>query len=123
MCALGKQGESFYNSRIPSVVKELHDKGMIEDSDGAQIVRCGKSFPLMAVKRDGGYGYDSTDLAAVRYRIKEMGADRVVYVTDAGQGEHFEMVSRMPTTCDRPWWAQNAFGGSGVEKGLRPCPL
>jgi len=63
---LVEQGESFYNSRIPDVVKELTAKGMVEKSDGAQIIHCGKSFPLMAVKSDGGFGYDSTDLAAVK---------------------------------------------------------
>mmetsp|Transcript_26592 Transcript_26592/g.60652 ORF Transcript_26592/g.60652 Transcript_26592/m.60652 type:complete len:622 (-) Transcript_26592:78-1943(-) len=92
-CAgLIEQGESFYNSRIPDVVKELTEKGMVEDSDGAKIIQCGKQFPLMAVKSDGGYGYDSTDLTAVKYRLQEMKAGRVIYVTDAGQSEHFEMI-------------------------------
>jgi len=89
---LKEQGESFYNSRIPAVVKELEGLNLIEDSGGAKVIWCGKPFPLMAVKSDGGYGYDSTDLAAVSYRVREMGADRVVYVTDAGQSEHFEMI-------------------------------
>ena len=89
---LVEQGESFYNSRIPAVVEELTNKGMVEMSDGARIIHCGRSFPLMAVKSDGGFGYDSTDLAAVKYRIQEMKANRVIYVTDAGQGEHFEMI-------------------------------
>jgi arginyl-tRNA synthetase len=41
-----------------------------------QVIYCGKAIPLMAVKRDGGYGYDSTDLAAVRYRLQEAKATR-----------------------------------------------
>ena len=43
---------------------------MVELSDGARIIHCGRNFPLMAVKSDGGFGYDSTDLAAVKYRIQ-----------------------------------------------------
>ena len=66
--------------------------GLVEDSEGAQIIHCGRQIPLMAVKSDGGFGYDSTDLAAVKYRIKEMQSSRVIYVTDAGQSEHFEMI-------------------------------
>jgi arginyl-tRNA synthetase len=92
-CAgLVEQGESFYNSRIPPIVKELTDMGLIEASEGAQIIHCGRQIPLMAVKSDGGFGYDSTDLAAVKYRIKDMKSNRVIYVTDAGQSEHFEMI-------------------------------
>jgi len=87
-----EQGESFYNSRIPPIVKELTDMGLIEESEGAQIIHCGRQIPLMAVKSDGGFGYDSTDLAAVKYRIKDMKSNRVIYVTDAGQSEHFEMI-------------------------------
>ena len=89
---LVEQGESFYNSRIPAIVQELSDKGLVEESEGARIIHCGRQIPLMAVKSDGGFGYDSTDLAAVHYRIKEMQAGRVIYVTDAGQSEHFEMI-------------------------------
>jgi arginyl-tRNA synthetase len=43
-------------------------------------------------KRDGGYGYQATDLAAIRYRVRDVGARRVVYVVDAGQAQHLEMV-------------------------------
>ncbi|KAJ1492832.1 tRNA synthetases class I (R)-domain-containing protein [Baffinella frigidus] len=89
---LVEQGESFYNSRIPAVVEELTKKGMVELSDGARIIHCGRNFPLMAsnfplmaVKSDGGFGHDSMDLAAMK-------ANRVIYVTDSGQGDHFEMI-------------------------------
>jgi arginyl-tRNA synthetase len=58
---LVEQGESFYNSRIPPIVAELKGKGLIEESEGAQIIHCGRQIPLMAVKSDGGFGYDSTD--------------------------------------------------------------
>ena len=46
----------------------------------------------MVVKSDGGYNYDTTDLAAIKYRLHEVKANRIVYITDLGQREHFEMV-------------------------------
>ena len=48
--------------------------------------------PLIVRKGDGGYGYASTDMAAVRHRVRDEGADRIVYITDAGQALHFESV-------------------------------
>ena len=49
-------------------------------------------IPLMVVKSDGGYNYDTTDLAAIKHRLLNIKADRLIYVTDLGQREHFEMV-------------------------------
>jgi len=48
--------------------------------------------PLMVRKSDGGYGYDSTDMAAIRYRVDEQKADWIVYVTDVGQSLHFQLI-------------------------------
>jgi arginyl-tRNA synthetase len=87
---LTEKGESFYNSMLPMVIEMLNDKRMITDSDGAQCIFTGvDDIPLMAVKSDGGYGYDSTDLAAVYNRLIEMQSDWVVYFTDIGQASHF----------------------------------
>lgn len=44
----------------------------------------------MVVKSDGGYNYDTTDLAAVRYRVNEQKATWIIYITDDGQKLHFE---------------------------------
>ena len=49
-------------------------------------------LPLMVQKSDGGYNYDTTDMAAIRHRILEEKADRIIYVTDAGQSQHFQMI-------------------------------
>ncbi|AFZ81177.1 arginyl-tRNA synthetase, putative [Theileria equi strain WA] len=86
-------GESFYNDFIPDVVKELKEKGIAEDSQGAIVVFTDVSpAPLMLVKSDGGYGYDTTDMACIRYRIQELKCDWVIYVTDVGQAEHFAKI-------------------------------
>ena len=55
------------------------------------FVDCQK-IPLIVRKSDGGYGYASTDMAALRHRINEEHADWIIYVTDSGQSVHFQMV-------------------------------
>lgn len=52
----------------------------------------GNPLPLIVQKSDGGYNYATTDLAAIKYRIKEDEAERIIYVTDAGQANHFAQV-------------------------------
>lgn len=46
----------------------------------------------MVVKSDGGFNYDSTDLAAIKYRLDELKADRIIYITDSGQLPHFQLI-------------------------------
>jgi arginyl-tRNA synthetase len=96
---LEDRGESFYNPLLAPLVQELESKGVLTLSDGAHCLfldgfvnRDGDPFPLMVQKSDGGFNYDTTDLAALRYRIDEDRADRIIYVTDAGQGQHFAMI-------------------------------
>ena len=87
-------GESFYNDKIPPVIDEFDKKGLISvEEGGAKCVFVPKyKVPLMLQKSDGGYGYDSTDMAAIKYRIEKMNAKQVVYITDFTQGDHFQMV-------------------------------
>ncbi|OKH18615.1 arginine--tRNA ligase [[Limnothrix rosea] IAM M-220] len=94
-----ERGESFYNPYLADVVKDLDEVGLLEEDAGAQCVflegfknKDGDRLPLIVQKSDGGFNYATTDLAAIRYRIKEDGADRIVYVTDSGQAGHFAQV-------------------------------
>ncbi|MBC6475290.1 MAG: arginine--tRNA ligase [Hormoscilla sp. GM102CHS1] len=96
---LTERGESFYNPFLPAVVADLDRLGLLEEDAGAQCVflegftnKAGSPLPLIVQKSDGGYNYATTDLAALRYRIGEDGADRIIYVTDAGQAAHFAQV-------------------------------
>jgi arginyl-tRNA synthetase len=91
--------ESFYNPRLPGVVAALKDKGLLQESEGAQCVfleefktREGEPLPVIIQKSDGGYLYATTDLAAIQYRSQELGARRVLYVVDARQSLHFQQV-------------------------------
>ncbi len=92
-------GESFYNPKLPAVIEGLKKANTLKESQGAKVVfpdgfvdREGEPQPIIVQKSDGGYLYATTDLAAARYRIDELGADRVIYVTDARQSQHFAMV-------------------------------
>nr|XP_027200371.1 uncharacterized protein LOC113794450 [Dermatophagoides pteronyssinus] len=89
-------GESFYNSQLSSVADECARKGFLSEADGAMVFFLeaeGKinlnEVPLFVTKADGGYGYDSTDLAAIRHRLCTERFDWVIYVTDLGQRNHF----------------------------------
>ncbi|XP_004513061.1 arginine--tRNA ligase, cytoplasmic-like [Cicer arietinum] len=90
---LEEMGESFYNPYIPGVIEKLDKLGMIEDSDGARVIFVeGVNIPLIAVKRDGGYNYFTTDLASLWYRLNKEKLEWIVYVTDIGQQQHFDML-------------------------------
>lgn len=91
--------ESFYNPMLGDVNDELERKGIAVISEGALCAyppgftgRDGKPLPLMLRKSDGGYGYDSTDAAAIRYRLTELGATRLIYVVGSEQHQHLEMI-------------------------------
>lgn len=91
--------ESRFNPVLPDVVAELEAKGIAVESQGALCVfppgftgRDGEPLPLIVRKSDGGYNYVTTDLAAVRFRVRELGATRLVYVVGAEQALHFAMV-------------------------------
>ncbi len=92
------RGESTYQPLLASVVADLEAAGLVVVDDGAKCVFVdgftnseGDPLPLIVQKADGGYNYATTDLAALRSRI-EGGADRLAYVADAGQSQHFQMV-------------------------------
>ncbi|MEW6495678.1 MAG: arginine--tRNA ligase [Cyanobacteriota bacterium] len=96
---LTERGESFYNPLLPTVVEDLDQLGLLKEDEGAKCVflegftnKEGKPLPLIVQKSDGGYNYATTDLAALRYRIQQDGAERIIYVTDAGQANHFAQV-------------------------------
>ena len=94
-----ERGESFYNPMLSKVVKDYEEKGLIEVSDGAKCVfmegftsKDGRPLPMILQKSDGGYNYDTTDTAALLQRVTEEKADRIIYVVDAGQQLHFQLV-------------------------------
>ncbi len=97
---INERGESFYNRFLKSIIEDLNYKKILVEDQGAKCVfldgmtnKEGNPLPLIIQKKDGGYNYATTDLAALRYRFnKEPDGDnatRIIYVTDHGQSNHF----------------------------------
>jgi arginyl-tRNA synthetase len=97
--SLIERGESFYNPLLAAVVSELETISLLTEDQGAKCVfldgftnKEGNPLPLIIQKSDGGYNYATTDLAALKYRIQSDKATKIIYVTDASQGNHFAQV-------------------------------
>ncbi|MFO1390368.1 arginine--tRNA ligase [Cellvibrio sp.] len=93
------RGESFYNNDLAPVVKELQDQGMAVENDGAQVVflqeladKDGNPSPVIVQKQGGGFLYSTSDIAALRYRVKTLHANRIMYFIDARQSLHMQQV-------------------------------
>jgi arginyl-tRNA synthetase len=98
------RGESFYNAFLPDVVAELKARGIARESEGAvAIFTPGFENPLIIQKSGGGFLYGTTDLAAIRYRIRELHAQRIIYTHDSRQAQHFAQVF---DAAQRAGWAE-----------------
>ncbi|MCF7838549.1 MAG: arginine--tRNA ligase [Candidatus Marinimicrobia bacterium] len=89
-----ERGESYYNDKLPGVLERLAAAGVLEASEGAQIVRLeAEQLGVCIVRKsDGGYNYATTDLATVLNRIDEFNPTEIVYVTDERQQLHFNQI-------------------------------
>ncbi|MFF3569234.1 arginine--tRNA ligase [Nocardia jiangxiensis] len=119
-------GESTYNPYLDEVTEELVQAGIAVESDGALCVFFdefigpdGTPTPLIVRKSDGGYGYAATDLATIRYRIHKLEATKLLYVTDARQAQHFQMVF---ATARRAGWLTDAVQAIHVPYGTVQGP-
>jgi arginyl-tRNA synthetase len=114
--------ESFYNPMLADVSAELQDRGLAVISDGALCVfpagftgRDGTPLPLMLRKSDGGYGYDTTDAAAIRYRLTELHAQRLIYVVGSEQSQHLQMIFELAREAG---WLTGAASAEHAVVGL-----
>jgi arginyl-tRNA synthetase len=94
-----ERGESFYAEKLASIVDRMQNKRLAIESDGAICVfpgdfknKDGAPLPFIIQKSDGAFLYATTDLAALQFRINELNADKLIYVTDARQALHFQML-------------------------------
>lgn len=90
-------GESFYRDKVERIYRELTETGLAVESEGALVVfhpehpRFAEQ-PFIIRKKDGASNYASTDLATLIYRVEELGAEEIIYVTDGRQQDHFEQL-------------------------------
>jgi arginyl-tRNA synthetase len=107
-----ERGESAYNDLLAGVVADLKAAGIAVESQGAVVVEVpGFESPLIIQKSDGGYLYGTTDLAAIRYRVDQLRANRIVYTHDSRQSQHFAQVF---------WTTRKAGWVDGVELDYAP---
>lgn len=85
-------GESFYNNMMPAIVEELEKKGLAVESEGAKVVFFDEKenlHPCIVQKKDGAYLYATSDLACLNFRQQNYKLNKVIYVTDERQQDHF----------------------------------
>ena len=94
-----ERGESFYKDILAGIVEQLKKQGLAVESEGAICVflegfknKEGAALPFIIQKSDGAFLYATTDLAAMKFRVNELGAKKIIYVTDARQALHFQML-------------------------------
>ena len=125
------RGESFYNADLPVLVGELREKGLLTESQGAQVVfldefknKEGDPAAFIVQKQGGGYLYATTDLGAIRFRVGTLKLNRALYVVDSRQSLHFQQLF---TTARKAGWlpegAQFEHIGHGTIMGADGKPL
>jgi arginyl-tRNA synthetase len=118
------RAESFYNDDLADVVTDLQSHNMLQNSDGAQCVFLeNDEIPVIVQKSDGGYLYATTDLAALRYRSKDLAAKRISYVVDARQSGHFKQVFKVAKDAgfvDADVALEHIAFGTMMDKGGKP---
>lgn len=95
-------GESFYRNKVDRIYKELIEHDIAEESKGALVVWHDeikkfardneRPYPFNIRKQDGASNYASTDLATILYRVEELKAEEVIYLTDSRQQDHFQQL-------------------------------
>ncbi|MDP4097444.1 arginine--tRNA ligase [Paenibacillus sp. P96] len=101
-------GESFYNDKMKPVVEELRNQGLLEESEGAMVVRLDEQDlpPCLILKTDGTTIYPTRDLATAIYRREKMRAERLLYVVGAEQKLHFRQVFAVLDKMGADWATQ-----------------
>ena len=117
-----ERGESFYNPFLSETLQELDELKLLQESEGAMCVflegftnREGDALPLIVKKSDGGYNYATTDLAAIRYRVREDKAQRVIYPVGSEQNNHFTQIFQVGK---RAGWITDEHNFVHTEFGL-----
>ena len=86
-------GESFYHNMMPSVLNELVEKGLAVEDQGAKVVFFDEKdnlHPCIVQKKDGAFLYSTSDIATVKFRKENYDINRIIYLTDERQQDHFK---------------------------------
>ncbi len=106
-------GESYYSELVSGVVDSLEHSGLVFSDDSSPMLVAKIDYPdrdhplpFVVRKSDGSYLYSSTDLAAAKYRIEDLKSDRIIYVTDARQSDHFKCLFSL---CKSAGWGNDSI--------------
>lgn len=98
------RGESAYEADMPGVLEELAHKGLLTESEGAQVVElAGEKNPYLLKTKDGTTLYSTRDFAAAKYRWTSYHFTRSLYVVDRGQGTHFRQLFKTLLAAGHEW--------------------
>ena len=115
-------GESFYSDMLPGIIKEIRDKNLLEESEGAEIINLDKYDlpPAIVVKSDGTSIYLTRDIAAAKYREENYNPDQIIYVVATQQSLHFKQLRAVLKEMGEDFWDKInhvAFGMVSLEDG------
>jgi arginyl-tRNA synthetase len=85
-------GESFYQDKMPEIIKIMAEKGLIKESQGAKIVEFSNMPPAMVTKSNGATTYFTRDMATVKYRMDTWNPDLIIYEIGADQELHCRQI-------------------------------
>lgn len=111
-------GEAFYNDKMDDVIEELKGKGLLVESNGAQVVMLEdyNMPPCIILKGDGASIYATRDLAAAMYRKKTYNFHKCVYVVGTTQALHFKQVFKVLELAGHEWAKDCIHVGFGIVK-------
>lgn len=113
-------GESFYNDKMGAVVEKLKEKDLLEEDQGAWLVRLDafEMAPALILKKDGSSLYHTRDITAAIYRKETYRFDKAIYVTDYAQNHHFQQWFKIIELMGHEWsndLVHVAFGRVSLE--------
>lgn len=91
-------GESFYNDMMPGIIDLLKEKNIVKEDQGAQVIFFDEKdnlHPCIVQKKDGAFLYATSDLATIKYRKENYDINKIVYVTDERQQDHFRQIFKI----------------------------
>ena len=115
-------GESFYNDKMSAAIDELREKGLLQESNGAQVVDLSEYNmpPCLILRSDGGTLYHTRDLATALYRKKEFDFVKAIYVVGLEQKLHFSQLFKVIEKMGYKWskdMVHTPFGLVSLEAG------
>ncbi|WP_150539839.1 arginine--tRNA ligase [Actinobacillus vicugnae] len=123
-------GESLYNPMLPEIVADLKAKGLAVEDDGALVVfldefknKDGDPMGVIVQKKDGGFLYTTTDIAAAKYRYETLKGDRALVFSDSRQAQHMQqawLITRKAGYVPDSFSLEHPFFGMMLGKDGKP---